>query len=153
MGDYIREVNVEWTGVENSFWGYNAAGTRLQLGKMQDDPGVSPMELVLLGLAGCTGMTVASILRKMQQPLEDIRVKVTGWSTETNPEVSLRIYNEINVEYTIKGSPIDAQKVEIAIRKADEKYCPVSKMLSAAARIHYFFQILPDEDMIPVKMS
>lgn len=142
MNNNLHEVQIEWAGEENAFVGQTGnAASSIQIGDTLNQAGHSPMNLFLLSLAGCTAMTVRAILIKMQQPVEDVRVKVRGWSTDEDPNVKVKLYDEIVVEYSLWGEGIDPQKVETAIQKADEKYCPVSRMVGKAAKIKYEFHI------------
>ena len=75
--DQWKEIEAEWLG-EGAFIGRNVSGGTVQLGKLGDQPGVSPMELILVGLAGCTGSDVVDILKKKREPLKALKVKVRG---------------------------------------------------------------------------
>ena len=113
------------------------------MGKIGDKPGVSPMELILAGLAGCTGMDIASILSKQRQAFVEMKVRVRGKRAEDYPKV----FTEFEVTYLIWGEGIDPQAVERAIQLSEEKYCSVGLMLEKAAPIHSTYRILkPGED-------
>jgi putative redox protein len=137
MADQWREIEAEWQG-GGTFIGRNAAGGTVQMGKLNERPGVSPMELLLVGLAGCTGVDIVSILEKKRQPMKALKVKVRGKRSEDHP----KIYKEIEVTYLIWGEGIDLKAVERAIQLSEEKYCSVSAMLRFAAEIRTSYQIL-----------
>jgi putative redox protein len=138
----LHEIQMDWAGEENAFIGQtNPEAPSIQVGNTSNQTGNSPMDLFLLSLAGCTTMTLRWILTKMKQPIEDMQVKARGWSTEENPNAECKLYDEILVEYSIWGDGVDPQKVESAIHMTDEKYCPVSKMVSRTAKIQYEFHI------------
>ena len=137
MADQWREIEAEWHG-GGTFIGRNAAGGTVQMGKLDERPGVSPMELILVGLAGCTGVDIADILEKKRQPLKALNVKVRGKRSEDHP----KIYKEIEVTYLIWGEGIDPKAVERAIQLSEEKYCSVSAMLRMTADIKSSYQIL-----------
>jgi putative redox protein len=140
MAEQWRVIEAEWQS-ESAFIGRNEAGGTVQMGTLADKPGISPMELVLVGLAGCTGVDIVDILKKKRQPLKGLRVKVRGKKAEDFPKV----YREIEVEYLIFGKDINPKAVEQAIRLSEEKYCSVSAMLCASAEIRSMYQIIdPD---------
>jgi len=130
MTDEWKEVGVEWVG-ESAFQGRNKTGGCVLIGSTQDQPGLSPIELVLIGVAGCTGVDVISILHKKRQIIEKLEIQVRGKRAETHP----RVYTEIEVFYQLWGERVDPKMVEHAIHLSEEKYCSVSAMLSAKADI------------------
>lgn len=130
MTDEWKEVVAKWNG-EMSFTGTNPAGGHVQMGSFQGQPGISPMELLLLGLAGCTGVDVVSILAKKKQKIDRFEVRVRGKRAQEHPKV----YTEIEVSYHLWGQEIDPRAVEQAIQLSEDKYCSASAMLSAVARI------------------
>jgi putative redox protein len=143
MDNPWREVIAEWKG-ETSFVARNSTGGTVQMGKIDGKPGISPMELLLAGLAGCTGMDIASILSKQRQPFVDLKVQVRGKRASDYPMV----YTELEVTYLVWGDGLDVQAVERAIKLSEEKYCSVGLMLSRAAPIRSSYQILkPGEAM------
>ncbi len=103
------------------------------------DTGPRPMELVLMGLAGCTAMDVAFILRRQRQPLKGLRVRVHGERADTHPKV----YTRIHVEYTIYGD-VDDKAARRAIELSEEKYCSVSAMLKHTAEITWSYHIVKE---------
>jgi putative redox protein len=137
MADQWREIEAEWQS-GGTFIGRNAAGGTVQMGKLDERPGVSPMELILVGLAGCTGVDIVDILEKKRQPLKALKVKVRGKKAEEYP----KIYKEIEITYLIWGEGIDPIAVERAIQLSEEKYCSVSAMLRSVAEIRSSYKIL-----------
>jgi len=137
MGDNWREVVAEWQG-EGAFIGRNATGGSVQMGTIDEKPGVSPMELLLVGVAGCTGMDIADIMRKKRQAVQALKVKVRGKRAETYP----MIFTEIEVTYLVWGEQIDPKALEQAIQLSEEKYCSASAMLRAAAQVRSSYRIL-----------
>lgn len=93
--------------------------------------GPSPMELVLVGLAGCTGMDVISILRKMRQEVTAYEVAVRGTQTEEHP----RVYTAVTVEHTVTGRHLNPDLVRRAVELSETRYCPVGAMVGKTARI------------------
>jgi putative redox protein len=96
-----------------------------------------PMELVLIGLAGCTGMDVVSILLKKRAPLEAFWLEAEVSRAEEHPKV----FTSVNLTYHVKGEGIKAKDVEEAIRLSQEKYCPASAMISKSCEITYEYKI------------
>jgi putative redox protein len=93
--------------------------------------GPRPKSLMLAALAGCTGMDVVSILKKMHVEFEDFRVKVEGNITEEHP----MHFDHMHIIYTITGKDISADKVNKAISLSQEKYCGVSYNYRQAMKI------------------
>ena len=87
--------------------------------------GPTPMELVLMGLAGCTGMDVISVLNKMRQPFTGVQVIVEGEQADANPKV----YTKISVTYHVYGKGVDPKAVARAVELSETTYCPVMAML------------------------
>jgi putative redox protein len=97
------------------------------------DAGPRPKPLLLVSLAGCTGMDVVSLLKKMRVDVTEFTINVTGVLTEEHP----KYYHKIHVVYNFSGTDIDQSKVEKAVALSQEKYCGVSAMLSKAADLTY----------------
>jgi putative redox protein len=92
--------------------------------------GNSPMELVLIGLCGCTGYDVVSILKKKREPFTSLEVRAQAERAADPPSV----YTEIKLLYLI-GGKVSRKAVEDAVRLSKEKYCSVSAMLAKTAKI------------------
>jgi putative redox protein len=90
----------------------------------------SPMELVLIGLCGCTGYDVASILKKKREPFTSIEVRAQAERATEPPTV----YTSIKLIYMV-GGKVSRKAVEDAVRLSKEKYCSVSPMLEKTATI------------------
>jgi putative redox protein len=101
-----------------------------------------PLELVLMGLGGCTGMDVLSILRKMRVEVDRFEMVLDADRSEEHP----KIFTRISVEYRLYGKAIDKDKVEKAIDLSRTKYCSVSAMLSKAVQIEFAYQINPNPE-------
>jgi putative redox protein len=95
--------------------------------------GPRPKGLMLAALAGCTGMDVVSILKKMHIEFEDFRIKAEGNITEEHP----MHFDHMHIIYSIKGKDIPADKVNKAISLSQEKYCGVSYNYRQAMKITY----------------
>jgi putative redox protein len=94
--------------------------------------GNSPAELVLLGLCGCTGYDVVSILGKKREPFTSVEVRVEAERSTEPPTV----YTEIRLVYRV-GGKVSRKAVEDAVKLSEEKYCSVAAMLRKTAKISY----------------
>jgi putative redox protein len=106
-----------------------------------DDDGIRPMELIALGLAGCTGMDVISILLKKRQDVTAFEVRVHAERAEEHPKV----FTSVNIEYLITGRDIDPAAVERAIELSETKYCPAQAMFGKLMPIKLSYQIQETE--------
>ena len=143
MSEGWTEITAQWKG-EMLFIGENTAGGTVQMGTIDGKPGVGPMQLLLAGLAGCTGMDIVSILQKKRVKLTDFAVRVRGKRAETYP----MIWSDIEVTYLLWGEGLKPKDVEQAIQLSEEKYCSVSLMLEKAAHIHSEYRILKPGELV-----
>jgi putative redox protein len=97
----------------------------------------TPKELVLMALAGCTANDVIPILKKKRVPLQNLEIKVSGVEQNEHP----KIFTDIHVEYIFYGEGIHAADVERAIELSTTKYCSVSAILSASAKLTHSYRI------------
>lgn len=95
--------------------------------------GASPMELLLMGIAGCSGIDVVSILEKQQLTLTDFKMEVEGKREEGAVP---KVFTEIYLKFFLTGE-IPENKARRAVDLSIEKYCSVSKMLEKTAKIEY----------------
>lgn len=130
------EAQVTWVE-DRRFVGVASSGHGIVVDGCKDKVGPSPMELVLLGLAGCTGFDVMEVLEKKRQAVTGLRVKVAAERAEDVP----RVYTQIAIDYQVCGHAVQPQAVEHAIRLSVEKYCSVSAMLRHTARITTTYHI------------
>ena len=100
--------------------------------------GVTPVEMVLLGLAGCAGMDIVTILRKQRQPLAGLEVRARGLRRDELP----RIFTDIALEFIVHGPGVAPAAIERAIELAQTRYCSVWGMLAPSAAISASFQIV-----------
>lgn len=96
-----------------------------------------PMELVLLGLGGCTSMDALSILRKMRENVLDYEMQLESERADEHPMV----FTKIHLKYTFYGKNINADNVKKAIELSMTRYCSATAMLQKTAEITYDFQI------------
>lgn len=129
----VSNVSARWTGENLDFMGSNPKGVEVKMGKGS----VSPSQLMLMGLAGCTGMDVVSILQKKRQDIVDVEVQVTAHNNDDYPKP----YEQIELKFIVKGRNLDPKSVERAIHLSETKYCVVGQTLQNKAEITTSFEI------------
>ena len=127
-------AKVSWKG-QLAFTGTSDKGYSLSLDSSPASGGengvFSPMDLVLIGLAGCTAMDVFDILLKKRQDITGFEVKVHAGRSDEYP----RVFNMVSIEYLISGHQIERAAAERAVELSLTKYCPVNAMISKTAKI------------------
>jgi putative redox protein len=103
--------------------------------------GVRPMEMVALGLAGCTGMDVLSVLRKKRQRVTQFEVRLNAPRSAEHPKV----FTSALITYIVTGTNVDEAAVIRSIELSMTKYCPVQVMLSQAFPMEIHYEIYEDE--------
>jgi putative redox protein len=124
----MTDARVTWRA-DQRFEGISSSGHSIVVDGDKKD-GNSPMELVLIGLCGCTAYDVVSILRKKREPFTSLEVRAEAERATTPPTV----YTQIHLTYTV-GGKLSHKAVQDAVRLSQEKYCSVSAMLSKTAKI------------------
>ena len=128
------QVSARWTGQTLRFVGTDPRGNEVKMGGREN---LSPSHMLLLGLAGCTGMDIVSILQKKRQNVTGVEVHVTAQQPEEYPKP----YQDIEISFTIKGENIDPKAVSRAIHLSETKYCIVSQTLQSDIKITTSFTI------------
>lgn len=127
------------------FRGTSQRGNTILLGAAPADggewTGVSPMEVVLLALGGCTGIDVVSTLRKMRQHVTGYAVRVRGERRDAHP----RIYTRLVVEHVLRGQTLREPAVRRAIELSAGRYCSVSAMLEQSARLEIVYRLIDEQ--------
>ncbi len=100
--------------------------------------GIRPMEMLLLGLGGCAGFDVVSILQKSRQELVDCEALIEAQRADDIP----KIFTHIHIHFIVSGRQLNPKKVEKAVQLSAEKYCSASRMLEKSAQITYDFEIV-----------
>jgi putative redox protein len=101
------------------------------------DLGLRPMEMLLLGLGGCTAIDVMLILKKGREAVADCAIEIEAERADTDP----KIFTRIHLHYVLTGRNLARPKVERAIELSAEKYCSASAMLARTAEITHDFEI------------
>jgi putative redox protein len=102
------------------------------------DMGVRPMEMLLLGLGGCTAFDVVMILNKSRQKFVDCHVEIEAERAEEVPKVFTRIH----AHFVVSGKSLDPAKVKKAVNLSAEKYCSASKMFETTVQMTHDFEIV-----------
>lgn len=98
-----------------------------------NDEGPRPKALMLVALAGCTGMDVAPLFRKMRVRFESLSIDVTAGTSDSIPLV----YTDFHVTYHVAGNPDDSAKILKAVRLSQDKYCGVTMMMKKIAPVSW----------------
>jgi len=134
------DAKVTWKG-RMSFEGSADSGFTLPLGTDPavggDNDGFRPMELLAIGLAGCTAMDVVSILQKKRQNVTGFEVRIGTEHAQEHPKV----FTQVKVEYVIDGHQVEPAVVERAIVLSSIKYCPAQAMLAKAVKIEHTYVV------------
>lgn len=132
-------MKTEWLG-KMSFLAHSDSNRQILMDAKKEGGGLgagpSPMELILAGLTGCTGMDVVSILSKMKvlDEVESFNIEVNAERSEEHP----RVYTKIHLKYIFKFKDQPRkEQVEKAVQLSQEKYCSVAGMLKKAAQLTY----------------
>jgi putative redox protein len=131
------EARVRWVE-DKRFVGVASSGHAIVMDGGEEKAGPSPMELLLLGLAGCTAADVIGILEKKRQQVTRVEVRAEGERAPNPP----RVYTAIHLEYVIYGRDISDKAVQDCIRLSKDKYCSASAMLGKTAAITASYRIL-----------
>ena len=136
------ECNVRWSGEGMTFLAETGSNHVVVMDGAPDGGGRNlaprPMEMVLVGTAGCTAYDVVVILKKSGQDVTGCEVKVTAERAETDPKV----FTKIHLHFVMRGRALKKNLVEHAIRLSHEKYCSATIMLSKTAQITKDFEIV-----------
>jgi putative redox protein len=136
-------VEVRWEGAMR-FEGTGASGAAMTLDARPEHGGTgqgpSPMETLLIALAGCTGIDVVSILNKMRAPLRGLEIKVSGDRAAEHP----RVFTDVRLEYIFRGPDLRPEQVGRAVELSQDTYCSISAMVRKSAALTYTWRIAED---------
>lgn len=102
-----------------------------------DESGITPIELLLVSLGGCTAMDVIQILRKKRQDVTAYQVNVYGERRQEHP----RVFTYISIEHVVHGKKLDPKAVERAVELSSQKYCSISAMLRQVTHVEHTYRI------------
>jgi putative redox protein len=129
VGGYAKDVTAVWR--EGTAFDLSAGSGHAVLADGDAQAGMSPMELLLAGLAGCTAADVIDILRKKRQDVTGLEVRTHGDRSETHP----RVYTHVDVLFIVTGRNIEPEAVRRAIELSREKYCSATAMFRGTATV------------------
>lgn len=135
------EINLIRKSGKFNFEAENAGGFKVELDAKAEiggeGKGFRPMEMLLVGLGGCSGIDMVNVLTKQKEPLDDlkIRIRATRKDQEMPP-----IFDVINIHFELFGD-LSIQKVERALALTFDKYCSVSNILGRSAELNFTYTI------------
>ena len=139
----MLNIKMEWKG-KLKFEGTSAFGHKIVTdgGKNAggDESGYKPTELLLYGIAGCTGIDVVRILEKQRQKLTALEIEIQAFQGEEYPKP----FHTIEVKYIARGENLDEKKLAQAIELSEGKYCVVSQTIERETKITTSYQIIPE---------
>lgn len=113
----------------------NPSGHKILIDTSSDhggnDAGLRPKALMLSALAGCSGLDVVSLLKKMRVSVDDFKIEITAELTDEHP----KFYNKVKVDYHFTGTNLDESKIQKSVDLSVEKYCGVMEMFRQFAEI------------------
>ncbi len=135
------KARIKWVE-DRTFVGESGSGHNIVLGAAFGPegrtPGPSAMELVLIGMGGCSAYDVVHILEKGREAIEDVSLALDADRAEHDPKVFTRIH----MHFVVKGRKLAPEKVERAIALSVEKYCSASAMIGKTATITHDFEVV-----------
>ncbi len=142
MADNLYKATVKWAGDE-FFIGTGYTGhAQVMDSKGDRHAATSPLEMLLVAVAGCTAMDVISILLKKRQDVIAYDVEVTGTRVEEHP----RKFIKFHVHHIVHGRSVSEKAVAEAIRLSDEKYCSVAATVRPTAEITTSYEIIDNAE-------
>ncbi len=142
-GEEMVEVKMKWAG-GIKFEGKGMFGDTIatdggkKVGGSED--GFKPTELLLFGIAGCTGVDVVRILEKQRQKLTSLEIEVKAHQNDTYPKP----FHTVEVKYIAQGENLDEGKLAKAIELSEGKYCVVSQTIANEAKVVTSYEVLPE---------
>ncbi|MBN2605794.1 MAG: OsmC family protein [Thiotrichales bacterium] len=134
-------IQVKWQGGK-AFEATSSTGHKVMMDASKEvggeDRGSRPMELLLMGLGGCSGIDVIMMLEKGKQAVKDCQMEITSERADAVPAV----YTKIHLHFKVTGTDLNEKKVARAVELSAEKYCSVSKMLEKTAEMTHTYKII-----------
>lgn len=128
-----QTIKTQWEG--NMLFNADTLGGNFKIDAAEESggqgKGVRPKALMLTSLAGCTGMDLVSLLKKMRAEVDGMEINVSGELTDEHP----KFYNKVTLEYIFYGTDLKKDKIEKAVELSADKYCGVMEMFRQFAEI------------------
>ena len=139
-----KTVRIKWVE-KQQFIGTDSSKHSVVMSSQDEENGIgmSPSQLLLVGLGGCTGYDVVSILEKKRQQLTGLEITVTGEQEENPPWT----YRKIHIHYEMRGKGLREKAVQKAIKISEQKYCPITATVREAAEITHDYSIIEDTEI------
>lgn len=129
------QSTLKWTS-DDQYEGRSGSGHTIPLdGDPAHTHAASPMEIVLMGLCGCTAIDVVSILRKKREPFTGLTVSAQAEQASTSPKV----FTHVQLTYRVSGA-VSRKAMEDAVHLSETKYCSVASMISKTAKIDFVIE-------------
>jgi len=137
-----KTVRVKWVE-KRQFVGTDSSKHTVVMSSQDEEngTGISPSQLLMVALGGCTAYDVVDILQKKRQQLTGLEVTVTG-EQEPDPPWT---YRKVHIQYVVRGKGLRDKAVHDAIELSEQKYCSVAATLRGAAEITYDYTIVEEE--------
>lgn len=134
-------IKVEWKG-KRAFEATSSTGHKVLMDAAEkiggEDSGARPMEMLLMGLGGCSGIDVVMMLEKGKQDVTGCEMEINAERADAVPAV----YTKINLHFKVTGRDLDKKRVARAVELSAEKYCSVSKMLEKSAEMSHSYEVI-----------
>lgn len=131
-----NHISTQWLG-GMTFESTNPSGLTFRIDASPEDggagAGLRPKALMLSSLAGCSGLDVAALMRKMKLEVRDFRIDISANLSQEHPKT----YTDVSLEYHFYGAGLDHKKLERAVQLSVEKYCGVIEMFRSFARLEW----------------
>jgi putative redox protein len=135
------KARIKWVE-DRTFIGESGSGHKIVLGAASGPegrtPGPSAMELVLIGMGGCSAYDVVHILEKGREAIDDVTVELEAERAQQDPKV----FTSVHMHFVVKGRGLAVAKVERAIALSAEKYCSASAMIAKTATVTHDFEVV-----------
>jgi len=135
------EINLVRKSGKFNFEAENEAGFTVELDAKEaiggEGKGFRPMEMLLIGLGGCSGIDMVNVLTKQKEPLDDVKIQIKA--TRKDEEMP-PIFDVIDIHFELQGA-LNVQKVERALALTFDKYCSVSNILGRSAKLNFTYTI------------
>ncbi len=133
----MTQISARWTGEALNFTGQDSRGNEVLMGK----GAMSPTKMMLMGLAGCMGMDVLSILQKKKQDVTEVTVEVIGHVPDNYPKG----YHTVELSFNVKGNNVKPEAIARSIDLSVTKYCIVGQTLQQNVDIQTTFTIYENQ--------